>query len=224
MKRVASTSFVFWLIVTILPIAGIIFSISDPQSFSAAQEVWRDRIASFGIFAPFAFIAIQALQVVVTPISHYSIGVIGGFLYGPYVGALFNWVGRMIGHIAAFFIARLLGRRIAERFVNTETLQKYDKHVSDKSLVLFLFYFLPLFPDDEMSYLAGLSKMKFGMFFLANFFGHIGGSLGLAYLGSGLNANDPLFWILTAVTLIGFPLLWWLLRRKNRQTELQKFG
>ena len=34
--------------------------------------------------------------------------------------------------------------------------------------------------------------MKFRMFFLANFFGHIGGSLGLAYLGSGINTKDPL--------------------------------
>jgi len=203
MKKFTNPSFIFWLLVTIIPIIGIIFSLTDPQSFTQAQDVWRDRITAFGILAPLAFIFIQALQVIITPISHYSIGVIGGFLYGPYLGGLFNWIGRMIGHVIAFFIARSLGRKVAEKFVKQETL------------ILFILYFLPLFPDDELSYLAGLSKMKFRMFFLANFFGHVGGSLGLAYLGSGINTKDPLFWILSAVTLVGFPALYWLLKKKK---------
>src|SRR3989338_6939430 len=215
MKKYASPTFIFWLIVTIIPIIGIIISITDPQNFNQAQEVWRGRIVVFGVFAHLAFILIQALQVIITPISHYSIGVIGGFLYGPYLGALFNWIGRMMGHITAFFIARFFGRKIAEKFVKQETLDKYDRYISNKSLILFILYFLPLFPDDELSYLAGLSKMKFRMFFIANFFGHIGGSLGLAYIGSGVNTKDPLFWILSAVTLVGFPALYWLLKKKK---------
>ena len=215
MKKFTNPSFIFWLLVTIIPIIGIIFSLTDPQSFTQAQDVWRDRITAFGILAPLAFILIQALQVIITPISHYSIGVIGGFLYGPYLGGLFNWIGRMIGHVIAFFIARSLGRKVAEKFVKQETLDKYDRYISNKSLILFILYFLPLFPDDELSYLAGLSKMKFRMFFLANFFGHVGGSLGLAYLGSGINTKDPLFWILSAVTLVGFPALYWLLKKKK---------
>src|SRR3989344_8596399 len=180
MNKSKIISILFWAIITILPMLGIVLSLTDPQSFSAAQSVWKERIEIFGVLAPLAFILIQALQVVITPISHYSIGVIGGFLYGPYLGGLFNWTGRMIGHVIAFFIARSLGRKVAEKFVKKETLDKYDRYISNKSLILFILYFLPLFPDDELSYLAGLSKMKFRMFFLANFFGHVGGSLGLA--------------------------------------------
>jgi uncharacterized membrane protein YdjX (TVP38/TMEM64 family) len=221
MKRFASPSFIFWLIVTVLPIVGIVISLLDPQSFSQAQEIWRDRIIAFGIFAPLAFIFVQALQVVVTPISHYSVGVVGGFLYGPYLGALYNWIGRMIGHIIAFFIARFLGRKIAEKFVKPETLEKYDKYISNKSFILFILYFLPLFPDDELSYLAGLSKMNFRLFFIANFFGHIGGSLGLAYLGSGINTKDTLFLVLTIITLVGFPLLYWLLKKNKKIVNQQ---
>src|SRR3989344_3578669 len=123
MKKYASPTFIFWLIVTIIPIIGIIISITDPQNFNQAQEAWRNKIVVFGVFAPLAFVLIQALQVIITPISHYSIGVLGGFLYGPYLGALLNWTGRMIGHIAAFFIARFFGRRIADKFVSFETLQ-----------------------------------------------------------------------------------------------------
>lgn len=213
-------SILFWILIAVIPIAGIIFGVVNPEVFQQNQERLRNKIEFFGILAPLAFIFFQALQVVFTPISHYSVGILGGFLYGPYVGALLNWIGRVIGHIIAFFIARFAGRIIAEKFVQRKTLEKYDKFVSDKSLVLFLVYFLPLFPDDETSYLAGLSKMKFRMFLFANLFGHIGGSLGLAYAGSGMNTRDPLFWILTVITLAGFPILWWLLKTNKNSTEL----
>ncbi len=206
---------IFWIIIAVIPIVGLFFGILNPESFQQNQEQLRYKIQLFGIFAPLAFIFFQALQVVIAPISHYTVGISGGFLYGPYVGALLNWIGRVIGHVIAFFIARIAGRKVAEKFVQSKTLKKYDKLVSDKSLILFLIYFLPVFPDDEISYLAGLSKMKFRMFLVANLFGHIGGSLGLAYLGSGINTKDPFFWILTIVTLAGFPIVWNLMKKRS---------
>ena len=75
--------------------------------------------------------------------------------------------------------------------------------------------------DDEMSYITGLSKMKFNQFFLANIFGHIGGSLGLAYVGSGISYKDTLFWVLAITSLIAFLLLWRLMKRPPATTEFE---
>ena len=63
-------------------------------------------------------------------------------------------------------------------------------------------YFLPIFPDDELSYLAGFSSMKAKVFIPIMLLGHIGGSLGLAFLGSGLSYSNPLFIIFSLITLI----------------------
>src|SRR3990167_11009408 len=114
MNKSKIISILFWAIITILPMLGIVLSLTDPQSFSAAQSVWKERIEIFGVLAPLAFILIQALQVVITPISHYSIGIIGGFLYGPYLGGLFNWIGRMIGHVIAFFFSPFFFKKISK--------------------------------------------------------------------------------------------------------------
>lgn len=218
MKKFKISAAVFWLIITIIPILGVIWALISPEGFSTSREVWQNRIATLGLLAPLAFILIQALQVIITPISHYSVGVLGGFLYGPWLGGLLNYFGRMIGHLIAFFVSRLLGRRVAERFVSEKTLATYDKYVSDKSLALFFMYYLPIFPDDELSYLAGLSKMKFKPFLLANLFGQVGGSIGLAYAGSGIDVKDPLFWVLVLSTLVGFPLIY-LLTWKNKKAS-----
>lgn len=219
MKKTKQVTFVFWLLVTIIPILGIIISLSDPEIFIASQNIWREYVLAFGILAPLAFVLIQALQVIVTPISHYSIGVLGGFLFGPFLGGFYNWVGRMIGHIVAFFLARKLGRPVVDRFVDAQVLEKYDRLVSDRPLLLFLIYFLPVFPDDEISYLVGLSEMRFKTFLFANIFGHVGGSLGLAYIGAGIGSKDTPFWILTMLTFVGFFIFWFLVRRAGKSEK-----
>ncbi len=215
LKHIRPAAFIFWLLVTGLPIIGIIASFASPASFLGAQEQVRSFAARFGFVAPMPFIVLQALQVIITPISHYSVGYMGGFLFGPLWGTLFNYTGRLAGHTASYLIARKLILPAARKFVPADTLETYNNAVSTRADLLFLMYFLPLFPDDELSYLAGLSKMPFHHFLLANIFGQIGGSLGLAYMGAGIDTKDPVFQVFIAATLIGFPLLWFLGRRQR---------
>jgi uncharacterized membrane protein YdjX (TVP38/TMEM64 family) len=130
--------------------------------------------------------------------------------------------GRIIGHITAFYIARALRSSLVNRFVDENVLREYDRIISGgpyQSLILFLIYFLPFFPDDEISYLVGLSKMPKSYFVLANLFGHLGGSFSLALIGSGIDTKDPWFWFLFLITLAGFPVIWFFLRKNYRQAQ-----
>lgn len=69
---------------------------------------------------------------------------------------------------------------------------------------MFLAYFLPLFPDDELSYLAGFSSMSPWVFLPIMAIGHISGSLSLAYIGNGIQSiKEPMFIFLSLITLIG---------------------
>lgn len=207
----------FWLAVTVLPIIGIVVSLVDPLAFDATKERYHWLADDYPVVGPLLFIGFQALQVVLAPISHYSVGYLGGFLYGTYPGAVYNWIGRVLGHCLAFLVSRRVGRSIAVRFVSQSAIAKYDKYVSKGYIILFLMYFLPLFPDDELSYLAGLSRMRFKWFLLANLLGQVGGSLGLAYLGSGIDTKDTLFWILSIIMLTTVPVLWFALNRRAKQ-------
>jgi uncharacterized membrane protein YdjX (TVP38/TMEM64 family) len=209
------------LILTTIPIIGLIIGIINPQLFFSTQEATRDWLLTFGILAPIIFVFLQIIQVIFPPISHYTVGIIGGFIYGPLIGGVLNWIGRIVGHTIAFFISKKFGRNKVERFLSKEDLQKLDKLLagnkdsSPQTMILFFIYFLPLFPDDEVSYVAGVSKMKYKMFFWANFFGHLGGAFSLAYIGSGIDTKDPIFWILFISTMLGFPALWYYFKRKS---------
>jgi len=194
-----------------------------PSSFFTNQERVRDFVRNFGFWAPFIFITIQILQVVLTPINHYAIGVAGGFIFGTWLGFLYNYIGRIIGHTIAFFLSRAIGRPLIEKLVKPETLSKYDKFWNKGgSFVLFLIYYLPLFPDDEISYIVGTSKMKIVPFMAANILGQIGGSLALAYLGAGVQINTVTFgivFLITGVLSIVFSWIWWKKYRNQDKSQ-----
>lgn len=219
----------FWFAIAIIPIIGVIWSLIEPKEFVVYQSLARKWIDGFGYLGPLVFVIVQALQVIITPISHYTIGALGGYLYGPYLGGCLNYIGRVIGHLCAFEISRRFGRKFLEKHLDSSTLRRYDHLVGEASiegrgmglqpLILFLIYFLPFFPDDEVSYLVGVSSMKRRYFLFANLFGHLGGAFSLAYMGSGVSTKDPLFWILTILTLAGFPIIWAILRIHSKRTK-----
>lgn len=193
-----------WYLLTIIPLILIILGYIYPSQFFSSQEAIRNFINSWGIFAPIAFILLQIFQVVLTPISHYTVSIAGGFIFGLWRGFLYNWVGRVIGTAIAFYLGRKFGRKIIKKVVKPKTLNKYDYYFNKGKLLLFLAYFLPLFPDDELSYLAGFSSMSPWVFLPLMAIGHISGSLSLAYIGNGIQSiKEPMFIFLSLITLVG---------------------
>lgn len=193
-----------WWILLIIPFILLIIGYLYPSSFFSNQEAIRNYVNSFGSLAPIVFILLQILQVVITPISHYAVSIAGGYIFGLWLGALYNFIGRVIGTIIAFYLARYIGKKIVEKVVNKQTQEKYNYLFEKGKVLLFLAYFLPLFPDDEISYLAGLSNLSAKLFIPLIILGHISGSLSLAYIGNGIKSvSDPLFIILSLITLIG---------------------
>src|SRR3989344_4705675 len=203
-----------WYLLTFIPIVLLILGYIFPSQFFGNQETIRDFVNQFGIFAPLAFILLQIVQVVITPFSHYAVSIAGGFIFGTWWGFLYNWIGRVIGTAIAFYLGRYLGRKIIKHVVKEETIKKYDYYFDKGKLLLFLAYFLPLFPDDELSYLAGLSSINSKTFLSLMIIGHISGSLSLAYLGNGIQSiKEPLFIFLSLITLVGG--LWFVLHYRK---------
>lgn len=193
-----------WLILTFLPIFLLAIGYIFPSSFFGSQEAIRQFVEGFGAFTPVAFILLQVLQVIITPFSHYVVSIAGGFIFGTWQGFIYNWVGRVIGTAIAFYLGRRFGRKLIAHIVSEKTIKKYDKLFERGKMLLFLAYFLPLFPDDELSYLAGMSSMKPSQFLILMAVGHVSGSLSLAMIGNNLQSmREPLFIMISLLTLIG---------------------
>jgi len=205
-----------WYVLTFLPILILILGYFYPLNFFSSQESIRNFVMSYGAFAPIIFVLIQVLQVVITPFSHYVVGLAGGFVFGVWWGFFFNWIGRCIGSVIAFSLGKKYGRNIIKHVVKKDTLDKYDYMFEKGTFLLFLAYFLPLFPDDELSYLAGISSMKSKVYIPIAILGHIVGSLALAYMGNGIKSvTEPMFIILSLSALFCAGLFAWKYKKVN---------
>jgi uncharacterized membrane protein YdjX (TVP38/TMEM64 family) len=211
-----------WYLLTIIPIVLLILGYVYPTTFFSSQDSIRDFVNSFGVLAPIVFILIQILQVIITPFSHYTVSLAGGFIFGLWPGFIYNWIGRVIGTAIAFWLGRVFGRRILKHVVSSKTVRKYDFYFNKGKLLLFLAYFLPVFPDDEISYLAGFSSLSKKVFIPLMAVGHVSGSLALAYAGNGIQSiKEPMFIFLSLITLVGGILFLVFYKKINSSVQSQ---
>ncbi len=162
------------LIVCILIIAGIFFAvcatgfIKDMTSIEALREYIANS-GSYGVTVA-VFILFQFLQVVVLPIPSTVTVMAGTALFGPWWCSLYSFIGIFVGSVVAFAIGRLLGYRVVCWIVGKEELEKWLKKIKGKDyLILSIMFLLPLFPDDVLCFVAGLSSMTWPYFLIMIF-------------------------------------------------------
>lgn len=149
---------IFAIIFFIISATGIITKINSIQAL-------RDYIADFGNMAVFLFILFCFLQVVILPVPG-SVAVAAGVaLFGPLKCAIYSFIGIIIGSVAAFAIGRWIGYKAVKWIVGEDTLKKWMQKLKGKDyLILSLMFLLPMFPDDVLCFIAGLSSMTWPYF------------------------------------------------------------
>lgn len=149
---------IFAIIFFIISATGIITKINSIQAL-------RDYIAEFGNMAVFLFILFCFLQVVILPVPG-SVAVAAGVaLFGPLKCAIYSFIGIIIGSVAAFAIGRWIGYKAVKWIVGEDTLKKWMQKLKGKDyLILSLMFLLPMFPDDVLCFIAGLSSMTWPYF------------------------------------------------------------
>jgi len=124
----------------------------------------RDRliawITSLGAWGFAGFILLQVVQVVAAPIPGEATGVLGGYLYGPFVGVALSTIGLTLGSFVAFTLSRYFGLPLTEKFVDAKTMERFDYLLLHKGLFLvFLLFLIPGFPKDYLCYILGLGHL-----------------------------------------------------------------
>ena len=132
--------------------------IRDKESFQAFLE-------RSGKWMAVLFVVLQFLQVVILPIPSTVTVVAGAALFGPLAGSLLSLLGIVIGSLVAFLVGRYAGYRVVAWLVGKDTLDKWLKKIKGKDkLLLSAMFILPIFPDDILCFVAGISSMSLPLF------------------------------------------------------------
>ncbi len=136
-------------------------------SDSAAYE---EFLAGAGGWMAVIYVLLQFLQVIVLPIPSLVSTLAGVALFGPHLALLYSLIGILLGSYVAFFIGRKIGYRAVVWIVGEEELNKWQKKLKGKdNFILTAMFLLPLFPDDVLCFVAGLSSMS-NVYFLLMLF------------------------------------------------------
>jgi uncharacterized membrane protein YdjX (TVP38/TMEM64 family) len=153
--------------------------------FYSSKKAVSDFLKSYGSYAPLAFIVVQALQVVLAPIPGEATGILGGYLFGTWLGFFYSTIGLTLGSVMAFSLGRWLGLPIVRRVVSREVYHRFDFiSRAGGELVTLVCFLIPGFPKDYLCFLLGVSPLQFGMFFVISTFGRMPGTWLLSIQGA----------------------------------------
>ena len=221
-------------IIAIVIIAIIGYIIWDIIAGGPLTKLFNDRdklihiVEEMGPFGPAIYMLLQALQGILAPIPSNIVGIIGGFLFGWW-GVLWTTIGATVGATVVFWLSRRFGRRLVEKLVKKEALDKFDFVIGKRaSIILFLIFIIPGLPDDIVCYIAGLTDIPLKKLIVIFALGRLPAVVSNNYIGMGLSGqgNITVVIIITVISVVVFAILYMqqnkIINLLGRQDKLEK--
>ncbi|WP_458524623.1 TVP38/TMEM64 family protein [Onishia taeanensis] len=181
-----------------------------------AELLQRETLIGFvetlGPWGPPALVGLMIFTVVVGPIPTMVVSVAAGMVYGPGWGFLISMTGALAGATLSFWIARVVGQPVVERF--TRSHMALCERCSDSLLfwVVLLARLIPVVSFALVSYGAGLTAMTTRRFLIATALGMSPMTFFYVMAGTGLGVHVDSRWLiggglLVVAALLGLPRL-----------------
>ena len=190
----------------------------DPEQF-------REFIGDNGPKSVLIFIGIQFLQVVFAFIPGEFVEIGAGYAFGGVLGTVLCLVGSVLATLLIFGLTRLLGKKFTSIMIDRRDLKRLKFLNDDKKLVVLmaLLYFIPGTPKDLITYFAGITKIKFGIFMIISTFCRIPSVVTSTFAGSTFGDKKYISTIIifgvTAILGIGGYFLYNFLSRKHTERK-----
>jgi uncharacterized membrane protein YdjX (TVP38/TMEM64 family) len=157
-----------------------------------------------------AFLVAYALVILIClPATVFT--VLGGAIFGPWIGALLSWGGSMLGTVITHWLAKSVAQKPLHRLFGEHKILKILKEHDDVP-ALFRLRVIPIAPFAVMDYAAGLAGVSLRRLLAATAVGVIPSVVAYAYVGSQLlssmvskgEASKRGLWIALGITLLMF--------------------
>ncbi|GAA4883616.1 TVP38/TMEM64 family protein [Pseudonocardia benzenivorans] len=151
----------------------------------------RATVAAAGVWAPLAFVALQA-GLTVGPVPRTVFTLVAGALFGWAAGLVLTLVATTLAAVVAFALVRVTGGRLVERYARGRAVDwvrlRLDHHglLAVTSLRL-----VPAVPFAALNYVAGLSAVRFWPYLLGTAVGIVPGTVAIVVLGDAVTGTPP---------------------------------
>ncbi len=204
------TLLAFALLVLLLLLAVLAYRLElRPETV----ETFIRELGAWGVAGSIALMVLHSF----VPFPAELIAFANGMVYGPFWGTVITWIGAMLGALVAFALARIAGRPLVERFVESRHLEGLDRRIAAGSVpVLLLVRLLPLVSFNFVNYGAGLTRVPLWTFLWTTGVGILPPIFAMVVMGGHLEHITGWMWGIVLAVLLGGFALWRAYRSRAR--------
>ena len=185
-----NNTFLKWTIVIFVLIfifvgVFLIFRFTNLWEKVNSIEKIRKIVESGGVFSFLIFMLLQILQTTILQIPSILVTIAGSVIFGRWTAFFLSFISVMLGSIIMFWIGRKCGRKFLNWIAGEDGADKWINKMTNGKYLFFLMMLFPLFPDDILCAVAGVTNMSFSFFFWTNVLARGLGIACAVFFGSG---------------------------------------
>ena len=184
---VVASALIMWLVG-----APLVRFASEPEKFRA----WVD---GHGFGGRIAYIGMVIFQVVIALIPGEPFEIAAGYAFGAVEGTLLCILASTLGSVAVFLLVRRFGVRLVEVFFSKDKLKsvRFLKSTPKRDMLFLIIFMIPGTPKDLLSYVAGLTDIRFPVWLMICSLGRIPSIITSTVGGNALGTQN--YWFAIAV-------------------------
>ena len=192
-------------------LAAAVLSTSVPSEEKVTAL--RATFDAWGTFAPFLYLLLVIVEVVVAPIPGTLLYLPGGMLFGGFWGGSLSLLGNTIGAgVSCLFMRSILGPVARHKLTQHPFFVRYRNRIDRHGMgIIILLRVNPLTSSDLVSYAAGPTRISLRHVMLGTLLGMAPLCYLQSYLSMSLFEAFPwLIWPLVGVSAIYLAILFWI--------------
>jgi len=200
-----------WLkiVVFVLIIAAVFFAVRELgyMKYLRSPQLLKEAIDGLGVWGPIVFMLLWVASAVFL-LPGAALGIVGGILFGPWLGTLYTGLGATLGAVAAFLAGKYVARDMVQGMMeNNPKLQKIDKGVKKEGWrFVMLTRLVPVFPYNVQNYVYALTAIKLPVYALTTFVFMLPGVFAFSFAGGAVTAGGSPVKIIIYLAVAGVSL------------------
>jgi uncharacterized membrane protein YdjX (TVP38/TMEM64 family) len=191
----------FLLTVSLLLFFALSFDRQSLPDRGRIQEIAEENLFEGCLIFITVFVALKLLFMPATPVT-----IVGGYIFGPYIGFSLSMTVLMLSSIIGFGISRTFGRKPVGAFVedNFPRLKRYNKMLEKYGyLSVFVLRIVPSAPLTAVNLFIGLTRIRTKDFLIGSLLAFLPTTIVLSLIGNYLTDwSNPLLYVLIVLYLM----------------------
>ncbi len=206
-KKIIRTLIIIGIFAVVVGIGYLVLKLTGVLDLFDSAESLKELILGTGIWCRVVYMFVQFLQVTFLPIPAMVTTIAGTLLFGPWETVFMSIVSIMLGRLFAFWLGRKFGMPIVKWMVGEDDAKKWSQVLGRGKYTYFLMLLFPLFPDDILCMIAGITTMSWKFYIIANAIAVVITNFAMCFFASGeiipYSGWGIPVWIVLGVLLVG---------------------